>query len=100
MLGIVWSGRADLRRSGPDRPILALDNLVLPESLESIRCEVGVPHGVRDVPVTEVVLEGSSVVALVGELVAAGVPQHVRVDGEVQLGRRWVLAFGKDNYHC
>ena len=35
---------------------------------------------------TEVVLERASVVAVVGELVSAGVPEHVRVDANWHLG--------------
>jgi len=34
---------------------------------------------------TEVVLERASVVAVVGELVSAGVPEHVRVDAKWHL---------------
>jgi hypothetical protein len=35
---------------------------------------------------SEVVLQGSGIVPIVGELVAAGVPQHVRMDAEWHLG--------------
>jgi hypothetical protein len=35
---------------------------------------------------TEVMLERASIVAIVGELVSAGVPEHVRVDVELHLG--------------
>jgi hypothetical protein len=39
-----------------------------------------------DVLMTEVVLERASVVAVVGELVSAGVPEHVRVNAKWHLG--------------
>ena len=60
---------------------------VLPEVLESIRRHFGVSHRVHDVFVAHVVLERPSVVSVVGELVACGVPEHVRVDRERELCR-------------
>jgi hypothetical protein len=39
-----------------------------------------------DILMTEVVLERASIVAIVGELVSAGVPEHVRVDAEWHFG--------------
>jgi hypothetical protein len=44
------------------RPVFSPSDLVPPKSLESIRRPVGVAHGVCDVLVTEVVLQGSGVV--------------------------------------
>jgi len=41
---------------------------------------------VLDILVTEVVLQTPGIVAVVGELEAAGVPQHVRMDGKRHLG--------------
>jgi hypothetical protein len=61
---------------------------VLPEPLEPIRRQLRVPHRMLDVPVPEVVLDRPRVVAVVGELGAAGVAQHVRVHGNAELGRR------------
>jgi hypothetical protein len=43
---------------------------VLPETLESIRCEVGIAHGMGDVLVTQVMLQGSGVMTLIGEIEA------------------------------
>jgi hypothetical protein len=40
---------------------------------------------VLDIPVPEIVLQGTSVMAIVGKLEAAGVPKHVWVDGKGQL---------------
>lgn len=63
-------------------------NSVLPKSLESIRREVRVAHGVSDVLVPEIVLQGSGVVTLIGELKAAGMTQHVGVHWECDLCRQ------------
>src|ERR1700676_4792606 len=53
---------------------------VLPEALKSVRRHLRVPYGVRDIFVSQIVLQGSRVVAFIGELVTAGVAEHVRVD--------------------
>src|SRR5271165_714932 len=87
VMGIVWPGRADLRRSGLNRPILTVIGSVLPELLEAVGRKVGVPYRMRDVLVPEVMLQGPGVVALVGQLVAAGVAQHMWVHRKRQLGR-------------
>jgi len=47
-----------------------------PKVLEAVGRHVGVPDGVLDVLVPEVVLERSRVVAIVGELEPAGMAQH------------------------
>ena len=60
--------------------------LVPPKILEPVGCHVGVPNGVLDVLVPEVVLQGARVVAIVGELEPAGMAKHVRVDREWHLG--------------
>ena len=39
-----------------------------------------------DILVAEVVLQGSRIVTVIGEPEAAGVPQHVRMDGKRHLG--------------
>jgi hypothetical protein len=41
---------------------------------------------VLDILVPEVVLQRSGIVAIVGEFEAAGMPQHVRMDGKRQFG--------------
>jgi hypothetical protein len=41
---------------------------------------------VLDVLVTEIVLQGAGIVAVVGELEAAGMAQHVRMDCKRHLG--------------
>ena len=56
--------------------------LVLPKAFKPVRCQGGVAHCRRDRAVPEVVLDCPGVLAIVCELVAAGVPQHVAVDRE------------------
>src|SRR5262249_61799157 len=59
---------------------------VPPKVLEPVWRHVGVPDRVLDVLVSEVVLQGPRVVAIVGELEPAGMAKHVRVDREWHLG--------------
>ena len=74
-----------------------------------------VTNGALDRLVAEIVLDGPRIVAVVGELVAAGVPQHVDVNREAELGpfanvldlpieriwREWCAAFaGEHNLVC
>ena len=49
-------------------------------SLEAGRRQLGVAHGVLDVAVPEIGLQRPGIDAVIGELEAAGVPQHVGVD--------------------
>ena len=57
-----------------------------PKILESVGCHVGVPNGVLDVLVPEVVLQSPCVVAIIGELKTTGMAQHVWVDREWHVG--------------
>src|SRR5262249_60757675 len=57
-----------------------------PGFFEAIRRQLGVAHGVLDIFVAEIVLQGSGIVPIVGELISAGVPKHVRMDWEWHLG--------------
>jgi hypothetical protein len=57
-----------------------------PELLEPIRGHFRVSDGMLDILVAKVMLQGSCIVAIVGELIATGVTQHVRVDAEWHLG--------------
>src|SRR5262245_17300986 len=59
---------------------------VPPKVLEAVGRHGGVPDGVLNVLVPEVVLQGPRVVAIVGELEATGMAKHVRVDREWHLG--------------
>ena len=62
--------------SAPDHPLP-------PKVLEPVGRQFGVPDGVLNVLVPEVVRQGQRVVAIVGELEPAGVAKHVRVDSEM-----------------
>jgi hypothetical protein len=62
----------------PPTPALS----VFPEALESIGRQRGVAHRRSDRAVAEVVLDCAGVLAVVCELVAAGMPQHVTVNEE------------------
>jgi hypothetical protein len=58
---------------------------ILPKRLEPFWRQLRVAHGVLNIFVPEVMLQGARVLSVVGELVPAGVPQHVRVY------RKWKL---------
>src|SRR5499433_219140 len=79
---LLRTGGSSVRRDGD----LATPSSFPPKVLESVGCHVGVPNGVLDVLVPEVVLQGARVVAVVGELEPAGMAKHVRVDREWHLG--------------
>jgi len=56
------------------------------EAFEPDGRQLGVSHRVLDRPMTEIILDASRIVAVIGKFVAAGVPQHVDVDREAELG--------------
>ena len=58
--------------------------LVFPEILEPIGRQSGVSDGGHDRAVPEIGLDGASIMAVVGELEPAGVPQHVGVKGKCE----------------
>jgi len=55
---------------------------VLPEILELIGRHLGVSNRVHDIFVAHVMLEGSGVMPVVGQLISGGVAKHVGVDRE------------------
>ncbi len=55
-----------------------------PNGRQSARAEFGVAHGMPDVPVPEEFLDQAGVHALVGEEVAGGMTQHVRVGIDIE----------------
>ena len=59
-----------------------LPGLVSPKVLESRGRQLRVADRVLDVLVTQVVLDRTRIMAIVGQLVACSMTQHVRVDGE------------------
>ena len=82
-----WLARRALERAPPATPAGMGSVLPLPEVLEPVGGELGVAGGVLDVAVAEPFLDGAGVVPGMGEREAAGMAQHVRVDGEGELGR-------------
>ena len=60
--------------------------LISPEVAEPVGRKLGVADGVLDVLVAEIVLQGSGIVPVVGKLIAARMPQHVRMQWERHLG--------------
>ena len=57
-------------------------SLILPEPFEPVRRQGGVTDCRRDRAVAEIVLDSSRVLAIICELVAARMPQHVAVNEE------------------
>jgi hypothetical protein len=57
-----------------------------PKAFEPRWRQLGVAHRVLDVLVPEIGLQRPRVVALIGQRITAGVPQHMRVDLEANLG--------------
>src|SRR5262245_19882767 len=64
-----------------------------PESLETMSGNAGVMGGMLRITVPQVILHGAQIRALVGQVIAAGVAQHVRPD-PAELG---LLAGEPDN---
>ena len=59
---------------------------VVEEALEPTGCERGVARGLLDIGVPHVGLDRPGVVAIVGELKPRGMPQHVGVDLDAEIG--------------
>jgi hypothetical protein len=57
-----------------------------PEILEPIGRHLGVAGGMHDALMAEIMLKRPGIMPIVGELVPAGVPEHVRVNREWHLG--------------
>jgi hypothetical protein len=55
--------------------------------LKPVRRERGIPRGVLDVAMPQVGLQGTGVVAVIRQLVAAGMPQHVGVHLDAEISR-------------
>jgi hypothetical protein len=54
--------------------------------LEAGRRQLGIAHRVLDVLVAEIRLQRTGIDAVIGELEAACVPQHVRMHWETEIG--------------
>jgi hypothetical protein len=61
--------------------------LVPPKGFKSIRRKRGVARGVLNVSMTQVSLKRTGIVAVIRQLVAAGVAQHVSVNFNAKIGR-------------
>jgi len=77
-----WSRPTGQKRSPPAQHGAGSLGTLGPEAPEPTRHQRGVPDGVLDVPVSEVVLNQPRVCASVGEVEARRMSQHVRVDRE------------------
>ena len=55
---------------------------VLPKAVESICCQLRVSDRMRDVLVTQILLNRSRVMPVIRQLVAASMAEHVRVNGK------------------
>src|SRR5215469_5919333 len=60
---------------------------VLPEPIEAVGAQLGISHRMGDVAVPKEVLERAGIDAVIGELEAAGVPEHVGMSGERKSGQ-------------
>src|SRR5262245_43291499 len=63
-----------------------LGKSIPPKVPKPVGRKLGVPNGVLDVLMPEVVLQGARVVAIVGKLALAGMAEHVRMHTERHLG--------------
>jgi len=79
------SERGACRHWGPRRYPIARS---APEILEAVRRQLGIAHGVLDIPVTEIGLQRPGIVPLVGQSEAAGVSEHMWMGLELEASRR------------
>jgi hypothetical protein len=66
---------------------LPLPNSISKKFLEPMRCQGGIARRILNVAMPEIRLDSTRVVAIVGELVAARVAEHVGVRLDAQIGR-------------
>jgi len=62
---------------------IEIDSLVLVQLIESVRRKLGITNRVLNILVPEEALDQPSVVPTVGQIVAASVPEHMRMDRQV-----------------
>ena len=75
-----------MHSSGMQNNSAAYAGLIAPEILEARRRELRIAHGMLNVLVPEIGLQRARIDAVVRQLVAARMPQHVRVNREVEAG--------------
>ncbi len=68
-------------------PRATKNQLILPEPIEAVGAKLGISHRVHDIAVTQEVLQRAGIDAVIGELEAAGMAQHVRMNREGQFGQ-------------
>jgi hypothetical protein len=67
----------------PQAPAAIYRNIDLsPEVPEAIRSHFRIPSGMLNIAMAKIMLKGSRVVTVIGELVTARMAQHVRMDRE------------------
>ena len=66
--------------SGGVAPCLC--RLIVPEILKALWGQLGIPDGMLDVPMAEILLERPRVDPFIGEIKATGMPEHVGMHGE------------------
>src|SRR5262245_29290928 len=64
-----------------------LGGSILPEPIEAVGAKLGISHSVHDVAMAEVVLQRAGIDTVIGELEAAGVSEHVRMNGKGKFGQ-------------
>ena len=89
--GDLFNGSGRMNHSGAG--VIYAASSILPEVFEPVRSQFCVARRVLDVAVSQIMLNGSCILSVIGELVAGSVAQHMWVDGERQSG----LLAGADN---
>jgi hypothetical protein len=83
IMSAIWRGETQpVNLLAPD---LAKTNSISKKFLESLRRQGGVARRILNVAVPEIRLDRAGVVTIVGELVAAGMAQHVGVRLDAQI---------------
>src|SRR5262249_32410240 len=65
----------------------SMPSSILPKPIEAVGAKRGISHRMHDVAVAQEVLQRAGVDAIVGELEAAAMAQHVRMNWEGQFGQ-------------
>jgi hypothetical protein len=83
IMSAIWRGETQsVNLLAPD---LAKTNSISKKFLESLRRQGGVARRILNVAVPEIGLDRTGVVAIVGELVAAGMAEHVGVRPDARI---------------
>ena len=85
LAGATLTLRIELQIDGQETAVGCASS-ISKEFLESLRRQGGIPRRILDIAMAEIRLDRARIVTIVGELVAAGVPQHVGVRLDAQVG--------------